>query len=416
MAKDGTADPLAITLGVEEEFFLVDPETRDLLPDPDPLIFEHCNENRGDHKVVAEFLRSQIETTTRVCSSVADVRTALIETRRLLIDAVRHHGAAVMAASTHPFAAWHQQIPTAEQRYERFAMTYQQAVRELLVGGMHIHAGFGDGDSRVRIMTAMRRYLPLLHALSASSPFSSGRETGFKSYRLTLFGSLPRTGLPGALHSWAEFEHLVEDYRRLEFIQDSSELWWDIRPSRAFPTLELRICDICQTVDDAMCVVALYTCLVRYLLRLDMENRLPPEPPTELIKENCWLAQRYGVVAFLGDTEGSGRLDIENTPKPWSKNCPATRVHWGARTSCATSSTSSGTAPGPTGRSIITGCAASKGIPRKKPCGPWWISWLRKPEAAWVRRPERDWRHRYDLRAGHGGRMVTISVGKPSVA
>ena len=260
---------------------------------------------------MAEFLRSQIETTTRVCSSVTDVHASLIETRRLVIDAAAKHGAAVLAASTHPFAAWHQQVPTADQRYEQFAMTYQQAVRELLVGGMHIHAGFGDPDSRVRIMTAMRRYMPLLHALSASSPFNSGRETGFKSYRLTLFGSLPRTGLPGALHSWAEFEILVEEYQRLEFIQDSSELWWDIRPSRAFPTLELRICDICQTVDDAMCVVALYACLVRYLLRLDMEGQLPPEPPTELIKENCWLAQRYGVVAFLGDTEGSGRKDID---------------------------------------------------------------------------------------------------------
>ena len=311
MAQDSTADPLAITLGVEEEFFLVDPETRDLLSDPDPRIFDECDKFRGEHKVVAEFLRSQIETTTRVCSSVADVHASLIETRRLVIDAAAKHGAVVMAASTHPFAAWHQQVPTAEQRYEQFAMTYQQAVRELLVGGMHIHAGFGDPDSRVRIMTAMRRYMPLLHALSASSPFNSGRETGFKSYRLTLFGSLPRTGLPGALHSWAEFENLVEDYRRLEFIQDSSELWWDIRPSRTFPTLELRICDICQTVDDAMCVVALYACLVRYLLRLDKEGRLPPEPPTELIKENCWLAQRYGVVAFLGDTEGSGRKDID---------------------------------------------------------------------------------------------------------
>lgn len=311
MAQGSTADPLSITLGVEEEFFLVDPETRDLLPDPDPRIFEHCNENRGDHQVVAEFLRSQIETTTKVCSSVADVHVALIETRRLVIDAATQHGAAVLAASTHPFAAWHSQVVTAGRRYEQFAMTYQQAVRELLVGGMHIHAGFGDGDSRVRVMTAMRRYLPLLHALSASSPFSSGGETGFKSYRLTLFGSMPRTGLPGPLHSWAEFEKLVEDYQRMEFIQDSSELWWDIRPSRSFPTLELRICDICQTVDDAMGVVALYACLVRHLLRLDREGRLSPEPPTELIKENCWLAQRYGVVAFLGDTEGSGRLDID---------------------------------------------------------------------------------------------------------
>ena len=133
------------------------------------------------------------------------------------------HGAAVLAASTHPFAAWAHQVITAGQRYEQFAMTYQQAVREL-VGGMHIHAGFGDLNSRVRVMTALRRHLPLVHALSASSPFSSGRETGFKSYRLTLFGSMPRTGLPGPLRSWADFDGLVDDYRRMDFIQDSSEL------------------------------------------------------------------------------------------------------------------------------------------------------------------------------------------------
>ena len=304
-------DPLAITIGVEEEFFLIDPETRDLLPDPDRGIFEDCEKNRGPHKVVAEFLRSQIETTTRICASVAEVRSALNETRCLVIDGAARHGAAVLAASTHPFAAWSSQVVTAGKRYEQFAMTYQQAVRTLLVGGMHIHAGFGDLNSRVRVMTAMRRHLPLLHALSASSPFSSGRETGFKSYRLTLFGSLPRTGLPGPLRSWADFDGLVADYRRMEFIQDSSELWWHIRPSRNFPTVELRVCDICHTIDDAMCVVALYACLVRQLLRLDMEGELPAEPPSELIEENCWLAQRYGVLSFLGNTAGAGRMDIE---------------------------------------------------------------------------------------------------------
>ncbi len=309
--KADSGDSLAIELGVEEEFFLVDPGTRDLLPDPDRGIFEACREASGPHKVVAEFLRSQIETTTRVCGSVAEIRTALNETRRLVLDAAASHGAAVLAASTHPFAAWDRQVVTAGQRYEQFAMTYQQAVRELLVGGMHVHAGFGDPDSRVRVMTALRRHLPLLHALSASSPFSSGRETGFKSYRLTIFGSLPRTGLPGPLNSWDEFDGLVAHYRRMDFIQDSSELWWDIRPSRSYPTVELRVCDVCQTIDDAVSVVALYACLVRRLLRQDREGGLPPEPPTELIAENCWLAQRYGVLAFLGNTDGAGRMDIE---------------------------------------------------------------------------------------------------------
>ncbi len=311
MTQGSRVDPLAITLGVEEEFFLIDPGTRDLLPDPDRRIFEDCEKNRGPHKVVAEFLRSQIETTTRVCQSVAEVREALVETRRFVINAAVDHGAAVLAASIHPFAAWHNQVVTAGRRYEQFAMTYQQAVRQLLVGGMHIHAGFGDPDSRVRVMTALRQHLPLLHALSASSPFSSGRETGFKSYRIILFSSMPRTGLPGPLRNWDEFDRLVADYQRMQFIQDSTELWWHIRPSLAYPTVELRICDICHTIDEAICVVALYASLVRRLLRQDMEGRLPPEPPTELIAENCWLAQRYGVLAFLGNTGGEGRMDID---------------------------------------------------------------------------------------------------------
>ena len=311
MTQGSSVDPLAITLGVEEEFFLIDPGTRDLLPDPDRRIFEECEKNRGPHKVVAEFLRSQIETTTRVCQSVGEVREALVETRRFVINAAVNHGAAVLAASTHPFAAWHNQVVTAGRRYEQFAMTYQQAVRELIVGGMHIHAGFGDADSRVRVMTALRQHLPLLHALSASSPFSSGRETGFKSYRITLFSSLPRTGLPGPLCTWDEFDRLVTEYQRMDFIQDSTELWWHIRPSSVYPTVELRICDICHTIDEAICVVALYASLVRRLLRQDMEGRLAPDPPTELIAENCWLAQRYGVLAFLGNTGGEGRMDID---------------------------------------------------------------------------------------------------------
>ena len=303
---------LTITLGVEEEFFLVDPESRDLLPDPDPGIFDACEKNRGPHKVVREFFRTQIETNTRVCESVADVRAALCETRRLVIEAAERHGAAVMAASTHPFAAWKAQVTTPRDRYERFAITFQETTRQFLVGGMHIHAGFGDPDSRIRVMTAVRRHLPVLHALSTSSPFTDGRETGFKSYRLNLVGGLPRTSLPGPLWSRAEYDRLVADYRRMDFIDDGSELWWDIRPSHAYPTVEMRICDVCTRLDDAVCMAALYASLVRLLLRQDREGALPPEPPTEIIAENRWLAQRYGVLAFFGDPRGGGRMDIDD--------------------------------------------------------------------------------------------------------
>ena len=301
-----------VTLGIEEEFFLVDPQTRDLLSDPDRGIFEMCERNRGPHKVVVEFLRSQIETNTAVCRSVGEVRDALRAARRAVVDAATAHGAAVMAAATHPFAAWEEQMPTPKERYERFAVTFQESVRRMIVGGMHVHAGFGSPDERIRVMTALRRHLPLLHALSGSSPFNAGRETGFKSYRLTIMGALPRTSVPGPLLSVADYERVVASYQRMNFIQDSSELWWDIRPSGAHPTVELRICDVCPRIDDAVSIAALYTALVRWLLRQVREDRLPPEPLTEIIIENRWLAQRYGVLAFLGDTIGGGRLDIRD--------------------------------------------------------------------------------------------------------
>ncbi len=307
MSKD-----LEITLGIEEEFFLVDPETRDMVSDPDPGIYKTCERNRGPHKVVTEFLRSQIETNTRVCASVAEVREALVETRRLVIEAAAQHGTGVLAASTHPYASWTAQMPTPKKRYERFVVTFQESVRRLLIGGMHIHAGFGDPDERIRVMTALRQYLPLLHALSTSSPFNAGNLTGFKSYRLSLFGVLPRTSLPGPLHSREEYDRLVEDYKRLQFIEGGNELWWDIRPADLHPTVELRICDICPLIDDAVCIAALYASLIRWLLRQDRAGALPPEPRTEIIAENRWLAQRYGAFAFLGDTRHGGRMDIND--------------------------------------------------------------------------------------------------------
>ena len=312
MKSISRAEDLTITLGVEEEFFLIDPQTRDLLTDPDPQIFDACKAQQGPHRVTHEFLRSQIETSTRVCMSVSDARSALLETRRLILDSVAQHGVAALASSTHPFAAWDTQLHTDDDRYENFANIYQESVRRLLTSGMHIHAGFGDAELRIQVMTALRRYLPILNVLSASSPFSGGRDTGFKCGRLNILGALPRTSIPRELHSGAEFDSLVQSYKQMEFINDSSELWWDVRPSHAFPTIELRICDVCPRLEDALSIVALYASLVRWLLRQAYAGALPAEPPTEIITENVWLAQRYGVLAFLGDTVRGGRVDISD--------------------------------------------------------------------------------------------------------
>ena len=304
-------DKYGVTFGLEEEFFLVDPDSRDLIADPDQALFDACERDSGPHKVVHELLRTQIETNTRVCTSVADLRTAQIETRSLVINTAARFGAAVIASSTHPFAQWQAQSVTPKERYDRFAVTFQEVVRRYLVGGMHIHAGFGDAESRIRVMTALRRYLPILHALSTSSPFNGGRETGFKSYRLTVIASMPRTNLPQPFQTRAEYDRLVADYQSMDFIGDGTELWWDIRPAVRYPTIEVRICDICPRMEDTLSLAALYACLIRWLLRKDAEEGLPPEPPTELIAENRWHASRYGSLAFLGDLGAGGRIDIQ---------------------------------------------------------------------------------------------------------
>ena len=304
------SDPV-ITLGIEEEFFLVDPETRDLLADPDTGIFADCEEAARPHRVVREALRAQIETNTKVCGSVAELSEALKETRRVVIATAERYGAAIMASSTHPFASWATTDITPKERYRTISAMLQGLLNRLLIGGMHIHAGFGDADERIQVMTAMRRYLPLLHAMSASSPFSDGHETGFRSWRLALFSGLPRVGIPAPLWSARAYEDLLDEYRNMGFIRDGSELWWDIRPSHAYPTIEMRICDVCTRIEDAVTIAALYASLVRRLLRQAREGTLPDEPLTEIIAENRWIAQRYGVLAFFGDIEASrGRLDI----------------------------------------------------------------------------------------------------------
>ena len=299
-----------ITLGIEEEFFLVDRDTLDLVADPDPGLLAAFAELEGSCRVVPELLRSQVELNSPVCRSVAEARDAIVAVRRAMLSHTDRYGIGLMGSSTHPFAAWETQAVTPSERYREFAVLYQTVIRQLVASGMHVHAGFGTPDERIQVLTAMRRYLPLFLTLSGSSPFSGGHVTGFKSARMNLMAALPRSGMPPVLSSWADYEQIVENYRRLGFVRDGSEIWWDLRPSVRFPTLELRIADICPDVDDAMSIVALYACLVRHLLHVVRAGRLPADPPPEIIQQNRWLAQRYGVVAFLADFESGTRVDL----------------------------------------------------------------------------------------------------------
>ncbi len=302
-----------ITLGIEEELMIVDPGSRDVVPEPDEQVLVQASEQAGENKVVSEFLRSQVETNSRVCASIAEVEQSLRETRRCVIDAARAHGARIIASSTHPWARWQDQKVTEKERYQRAEILMQDSVRQFFIGGMHIHAGFGDDDRRIEVMHALRGYLAVFLVLSCSSPFHGGRLTGLKSYRQMAITALPRTGTPPAMRSRSDYDTVLERYLAIEAVEDGSELRWDIRPSASYPTIELRICDICPRIEDAVSIAALYACLIRHLdARLESGERLESIPP-ESIEEGRWLAQRYGTFAFLPHWKGAGgRIDVED--------------------------------------------------------------------------------------------------------
>jgi carboxylate-amine ligase len=289
------------TIGIEEEYLLIDPETMDLAADPPESLLERAQKMAPDQIVTPEFLRAQIEVGTRVCTTVAGAREALVELRRAVRDAVTEEGLAFAAASTHPFAEWTVQHPTRKERYETLARDLQTVARRLLICGMHVHVCIEDEELRIDLMNQARYFLPHLLALTTSSPFWQGRRSGLNSYRLTVFDALPRTGMPEAFASFAEYDRLVQQFVRAGVIEDASKLWWDIRPSAKFPTVEMRIADVCPRIEDAICVAALYLCLMRMLWRLKRSNQRWRIYPAALIEENRWLAMRHGVQGNLVD-------------------------------------------------------------------------------------------------------------------
>jgi carboxylate-amine ligase len=294
------------TIGIEEEYLVVDRETRDLIKSP-PDSMWNALENILGSQVSPEFLKAQIEVGTRVCSTVAEAREDLARMRRGLSGVVNEYGAAIIASSTHPFANWSEQETTEDPRYMRLASDYQQVARQLVICGMHVHVGIGDPHLRIDLMNQVKYMLPHLLALSTSSPFWAGQPTGLLAYRLVIFQNLPRTGVPEEFASWGEYERTVEVLVNAGLIEDASKLWWDIRPSAKYPTLEMRVSDICTRLEDAMTIAALYQCLLGFLYRLRRDNQRWRTYSPMMIEENLWRAQRYGVDGSLVDF-GRGEL------------------------------------------------------------------------------------------------------------
>lgn len=296
----------AFTVGIEEEYLLVDPETRDLVRDPGDAVMEACHEILGP-QVTHEFLKAQIEVGTAVCRTIPEARADLARLRKGLIEIADDHGMRLIAASTHPFADWADQQVTERERYLMLAKDLQVVVRRLVICGMHVHVGIEDPEVRIDLMNQVSYFLPHLLALSTSSPFWHGMESGLKSYRMSVFRSLPRTGVPEQFSSWAEYERHVDAFVGPGLIEDATKLWWDIRPSAKYPTLEMRISDVCTRLDDGIAIAALYQSLLAMLYERRLLNQRWRSYAPMLIAENIWRAQRYGAGESLMDF-GKGTL------------------------------------------------------------------------------------------------------------
>jgi len=293
------------TIGVEEEYLLVDPVSRELVSDPGA---QSAVLSRLDAEIGAdigfgtkEFLRAQVEVGTAVCESIPELRDCLRRLRGAVAAAADSQGLAFIAASTHPTAVATNLEHSDGERYDALADDLQEVARRMVICGMHVHVGVDDPEHRIDLLGQLAYFLPHLLVLSTSSPFWEGRDTGLKCYRLSVFDELPRTGLPERFDSWNDYERHVSALTTCGAIEDSSKIWWDIRPHGTFPTLEMRVADVCTYLEDGLAVASLYLCIVGMLQRLRRSNQRWRSYANMLIDENRWRAQRYGADEGLID-------------------------------------------------------------------------------------------------------------------
>jgi glutamate---cysteine ligase / carboxylate-amine ligase len=287
------------TIGVEEEFQIIDPETRELkshvqqiLEDGKMILAEH---------VKPEMHQSVVEIGTDVCKDITEAREQVTKLRRNLSNLAKNKGLRIAAAGTHPFSHWKDQKITSHPRYKTIVTDMQQVARANLIFGLHVHVGVDDREIALHIMNAARYFLPHIFALSTNSPFWLGRNTGFKSYRSKVFDRFPRTGIPDYFNSIAEYDNFVNLLIKTKCIDDAKKIWWDIRLHPVFNTLEFRICDIPLRVDETIALTALMQAIVVKLYKLIKQNLGFRLYRRALIAENKWRAARYGIEGKLID-------------------------------------------------------------------------------------------------------------------
>jgi carboxylate-amine ligase len=287
------------TVGVEEEFQIIDPATWGLRSHVSQLIASGAP-TLGD-QIKQEMHQSIVEVGTKVCGDVAELRHDIIRIRGELAQAAERVGLTVAAAGTHPFAEWTEQLISPGERYENIVHELQQLARSLLIFGLHVHVGMPDKQTTIDIMNAARYFLPHLLALSTSSPFWAGRDTGLKSYRTAIFRRFPRTGVPDHFGSWGEYDNYINLLVDLHSIDNGKKIWWDLRPHPTFGTLEFRVCDVPTRADETICLAALMQAIIVKLHRLYTKNMGFRLYRRALIEENKWRASRWGIEGNLID-------------------------------------------------------------------------------------------------------------------
>src|SRR5918993_551640 len=289
----------AFTIGVEEEFQIIDPETWELRSHVSELLTASAPA-LGD-QIKRELHQSIVEVGTKICGNVAELEDEVCRIRRELSQSAESVGLRIAAAGTHPFSNWKDQVLSPGERYDNIVEELQQLARSLLIFGLHIHVAVPDKASTIELLNEARYFLPHLLALSTSSPFWQGRDTGLKSYRTTVFRRFPRSGIPDEFNSWSEYEAYIDMLVELHCIDDGKKVWWDIRPHPVFGTLEFRICDVPTSPRVTVALAAIAQAVVVKLYRLRKSNLGFRIYPRALVEENKWRAARYGIDGQLID-------------------------------------------------------------------------------------------------------------------
>src|SRR5215210_4977332 len=296
--KFGSGDPY--TLGVEEEYMLLDPETWDLVQHIDSVLaaVEHGQHEKRLH---AELMQSVLEVTTPVCRTAADVHAALGQLRTYVAEIARSQGCRFASAGTHPFSLFERQRITARDRYRNLVDQMQYVARRELIFGLHVHVAVDEPEKAIQVMNGLALDIPLLLGLSGSSPFWRGEPTGFSSIRQMVFAAFPRSGMPPAFRDYGEYAEVVGQLEKTGCIADYTHIWWDVRPHPKWGTIEVRICDAVTRVEDAVALSAYCQALVKLYSERYERGEDIPVVHRMLVSENKWLAARYGLEAPLMD-------------------------------------------------------------------------------------------------------------------